>query len=244
MPDRSTLRICLWSSPRNISTALMYAFAQRPDTTVVDEPLYGYYLAQSQARHPGREEVMASMDCNGSSVVANVLLGGYPTPVVFFKHMTHHMTGGLSADFMEHMHNIFFIRDPKYILRSYAKVIEQPVLSDIGIAQQMEFVKIAQQNNYPFSILDAGELLQNPDAVLSELCNRLGIPYFSAMTQWSPGPRKEDGVWAKYWYANVHNSSGFKSPEEINEPLPEALLDVYSAALPYYQQLKLIQQKF
>ncbi|MBQ36281.1 MAG: sulfotransferase family protein, partial [Gemmatimonadaceae bacterium] len=31
-------RLCLWSGPRNISTALMYCFAQRADTQVVDEP--------------------------------------------------------------------------------------------------------------------------------------------------------------------------------------------------------------
>ena len=37
-------KICLWSGPRNISTALMYSFAQRDDTRVVDEPLYGHYL--------------------------------------------------------------------------------------------------------------------------------------------------------------------------------------------------------
>jgi len=37
------IRINLWSSPRNVSTALMYSFAQRLDTTVVDEPLYAYY---------------------------------------------------------------------------------------------------------------------------------------------------------------------------------------------------------
>lgn len=60
----STVRIALWSGPRNISTALMYAFAQRADTTVVDEPLYAHYLSTSDARryHPGAEEVIAHID--------------------------------------------------------------------------------------------------------------------------------------------------------------------------------------
>ncbi|RMF66572.1 MAG: sulfotransferase family protein, partial [Calditrichaeota bacterium] len=51
------LRLNLLSGPRNVSTALMYSFAQREDTRVVDEPLYGYYLKLSGADHPGREEV-------------------------------------------------------------------------------------------------------------------------------------------------------------------------------------------
>ncbi|MGI8649730.1 MAG: sulfotransferase family protein, partial [Rubrobacter sp.] len=33
----------MWSGPRNVSTALMYSFRQRPDTSVVDEPFYGHY---------------------------------------------------------------------------------------------------------------------------------------------------------------------------------------------------------
>ena len=49
-------RICLWSCPRNVSTALMYSFAQRRDTKVFDEPLYAHYLSESKANHPGREE--------------------------------------------------------------------------------------------------------------------------------------------------------------------------------------------
>ncbi|MGD8481270.1 MAG: sulfotransferase family protein, partial [Gammaproteobacteria bacterium] len=48
-------RVCMWSGPRNVSTAMMYSFAQRPDTRVLDEPLYGHYLKSSGARHPGRE---------------------------------------------------------------------------------------------------------------------------------------------------------------------------------------------
>jgi sulfotransferase family protein len=39
-----TVRIGVWSGPRNISTALMRAWENRPDTWVVDEPLYAHYL--------------------------------------------------------------------------------------------------------------------------------------------------------------------------------------------------------
>ncbi|MDP9438778.1 MAG: sulfotransferase family protein, partial [Actinomycetota bacterium] len=59
------LRLSVWSGPRNVSTALMYAFRQRPDTLVVDEPLYGHYLKVTQAPHPGDDEVLAAMDTDG-----------------------------------------------------------------------------------------------------------------------------------------------------------------------------------
>ncbi len=64
--------ICLWSGPRNVYTAVMYSFAQRPDTCVVDEPLYGHFLRVTGALHPGREEVMVSVDCDGDKVMMMV----------------------------------------------------------------------------------------------------------------------------------------------------------------------------
>ena len=66
-------KICLWSGPRNISTALMYSFSQRDDTRVVDEPLYGHYLLKTGVRHPGREEIMAAVNCDGNFVMKNLL---------------------------------------------------------------------------------------------------------------------------------------------------------------------------
>ncbi len=38
----TTTRIAMWSGPRNISTALMRAWENRPDCAVWDEPLDGY----------------------------------------------------------------------------------------------------------------------------------------------------------------------------------------------------------
>ena len=53
----------MWSGPRNVSTAMMYSWRQRADTTVVDEPLYAHYLVVSGREHPGRRnEVLASQD--------------------------------------------------------------------------------------------------------------------------------------------------------------------------------------
>ena len=72
-----TKRICLWSGPRNVSTALMYAFAQRSDTHVIDEPLYAHYLHNTDraTAHPGIAAVMASMSTDGERVIREVILG-------------------------------------------------------------------------------------------------------------------------------------------------------------------------
>lgn len=230
-------RICLWSSPRNVSTALMYSFAQRSDTTVVDEPLYGYFLKESRVDHPGKEEIISAMECNFEHLISNKLLGEYPTPIVFFKHMTHHMVGDISSEFMGSMFNLFFIRDPKLILNSYAKVIEKPTLNDIGIKLQKQYLDIAKAKNYSYAVLDSADLLKNPEKLLAKLCDILQIPFEKKMLAWTAGTRKEDGIWAKYWYANVHQSTGFEKYEGKEIILPKPLEKIHQEAKPYYDYL-------
>jgi hypothetical protein len=47
------IRIAMWSGPRNISTTMMRAWANRDDTVVIDEPFYAYYLKMTGIEHPG-----------------------------------------------------------------------------------------------------------------------------------------------------------------------------------------------
>ncbi|MCU0403217.1 MAG: hypothetical protein MUE99_01625 [Chitinophagaceae bacterium] len=230
-------RICLWSSPRNVSTAFMYSWAQRPDTVVVDEPLYGHYLTHSGTLHPGREEIIESMECDANKIIEQMTFGSYPKPVVFFKHMSHHMPG-LPLDWMEHMVNIFFIRHPGRIISSYAEVINKPVMDDIGIAMQWEQYQYARQKGFSTIVLDSGELLKNPEPVLKKLCDIIGIPFYNEMLQWPAGPRPEDGVWAKYWYAQVHRSTGFQQPSDNDYLIPGHLNPLYTEAMGYYDKMR------
>ena len=60
----------MWSGPRTVSTALMRSFGARPDTRVVDEPLYAHYLAVTGIDHPGRDAVIASQPTSWQAVTA------------------------------------------------------------------------------------------------------------------------------------------------------------------------------
>lgn len=231
-------RINAWSSPRNISTALMYSFAQRTDTTVVDEPLYAHYLSKTntEVEHPGTPEILASQSQDGNQVVEEVILGPYPTPVAFFKQMTHHLIV-LDEAFLGQTDHILLIRDPKAIINSYAKVIPNPSHADIGIQKQVELFRKLKKLNRLKAVLDTTQLLLNPSQVLTQLCEQLEIPFDESMLQWEAGPRKEDGVWAPYWYANVHQSTGFQpyQPKTIN--LPAQLEDLAAECEIYYKEL-------
>lgn len=219
-----------------MSTAFMYSWAQRPDTIVVDEPLYGYYLQKTGIDHPGREEIMASMDCNRDRVIANMTTGSYAKPVVFFKHMAHHM---VEVDYrmMAGFNNLFFIRNPAQVLASYSAVIERPTAADVGIEKQFELYRFAVENGYRVLVLDSGELLKDPPKVMQRLCSELDIPFEENMLQWTAGARPEDGVWAKHWYANVHRSTGFAPQKDDNRPLAPHLEPLFNQLQPIYERL-------
>lgn len=233
-----TKRICLWSGPRNISTALMYSFAQREDTTVVDEPLYAHYLSNTDARnyHPGAKEVLESQENDGQKVVDEIILGDYDTPIAFFKNMTHHLVN-LDLSFMEKTVNVILTRPPKDMLPSYAKQVKNPTMRDVGYAKHLEIVKYLKSIDKKPVIVDSKDILQYPQSRLRELCGTLGIPFDEAMLKWPAGPRKEDGVWAKYWYHNVHRSTGFRAYKAKTEPFPEELEDLLEECQEAYEEL-------
>lgn len=231
-------RINVWSSPRNISTAFMYSFAQRLDTTVVDEPLYAHYLSKtdSEAGHPGTDEVLAAQENDGNRVVQDVIFGNYATSVALFKQMTHHLIH-IDWAFMLDTMNVMLIRNPREIIYSYSKVIPNPAMQDIGVEKQLTVFDFLSKNNCLTAVVDARELLLAPRSVLSQLCVRLGLPFDENMMEWQPGPRPEDGVWAKYWYSAVHRSSGFEAYEEKKIELPPKMEALAALCQPFYDKL-------
>lgn len=233
-----TTRINVWSGPRNISTALMYCFAQRQDTRVVDEPLYAHYLSRTPAReyHPGAEEVLRSQSQDGDIVVRDVILGPCDRPVLFLKQMTHHLVA-LDLAFLAQTVNVILTRDPVDMLPSYVQQVDTPVLRDTGYPQHLELLAHLREIGQEPVILDSRETLRHPRSVLGQLCERVGIGFDEAMLSWEAGPRPEDGVWAPHWYSSVHRSTGFAPYVPKTEPFPEQLRPLLETCVPLYEEL-------
>ena len=228
-------KICLWSSPRNISTALMYSFAQRSDTTVFDEPLYAHYLKESGVLHPGREEVLLSQENDGNKVVRNILLKEHDE-VSFHKLMTHFLVN-INRSFLFELTNVLLIRNPFEIISSYAKIIPNPKMEDVGVQMQYELYCQLKEQNQLAAVLDVKELLKNPKLALQQLCERIGITFQDNMLSWELGARKEDGCWAKYWYSNVHQSTRFMPYKEKETNLKGSNLELAKLCQSYYEFL-------
>jgi hypothetical protein len=230
-------RICLWSGPRNISTTLMYSFAQRADTTVFDEPLYAHYLCNTNANeyHPGADDVIASQENDGQKVI-DMMIGVHAKPVVFFKNMTHHLLA-LDRTFMKDVVNVILTRDPKEMIPSFAKVIDNPTIADIGYKLHTELIEYFEKEGINYIVLDSKKILLNPKKVLSEFCNRIGIEFYSSMLNWQAGARKEDGSWARFWYENVHKSTGYIPYKPKTSPFPKNLIPLLKDCQPHYDKI-------
>jgi len=227
-------RIAMWSGPRTVSTALMRSWENRPDTVVVDEPLYAFYLDRTGLDHPGREQVMASQPASWREVIRQLTDGPLPPgrPVCYAKHMTHHLLPEVDRDALAPLRHAFLIRDPAELLASYARVRATPALDDLGLWQQAEIF-----DRFGGPVIDSRDLLDRPEVILRALCAALGVPFSERMLAWPAGPRDTDGVWAPYWYDSVCRSTGFGRYQPPGQPLPAPLVPLAERCRPYYERL-------
>src|SRR3954452_2155115 len=229
--------LAMWSGPRNISTALMRSWENRPDSRVVDEPLYAYYLDQTGLNHPGREEVIVAGETDWKLVVAE--LTAPPEHGVYYqKHMTHHLIPQLPRDWISSLTNVLLIRDPVEVVASYVRSRADVVAADIGLVQQTELYDLLGE---AVPVIDSADFLRDPEGYLRWLCDFAGLPFTDAMLSWPAGPRDSDGVWASYWYDAVIASTGFEPYRSREVSLDGAALRAAEESRPHYARLHAVR---
>ncbi|MCL3881626.1 sulfotransferase [Marivita sp. GX14005] len=232
------MKLAMWSGPRNLSTAMMYAFAQRRDFDVWDEPFYGPYLWMTGLAHPMREEILQSRPEDAETVEQRLMS---PQPVgrhVYHKHMCQHMIDGMPRAFMGECVNVFLIRHPARVTASFAKGYPQVTAEDIGFRQQAELYDEAIALGQQPIVIDSADIRRDPEAMLRALCDAVGLGWDPAMLSWPAGPKPYDGVWAPVWYRSLHRTTGFAGPEGDLPPMSGRLKDVANEAMPYYARMK------
>ncbi len=236
----SGTRIAMWSGPRNISTAMLRAWGNRPDTWVVDEPLYAHYLTQVSVGHPGVDEVIAHQENDWRKVVETIT-GPVPEgrAIYYQKHMAHHWLPHLQGDWLLKLRNAFLIRHPAEMLPSLTAKMGPPQLADTGLPQQVALLRfIRERTGTTPPVLDSEDILRDPRAALARFCDVVGVPFLEQMLSWPPGRRETDGVWAKYWYDAVEKSTGFEPYRPRERTVPAALQPLLEECLPYYEELR------
>lgn len=225
----------MWSGPRNISTAMLYSFKQRQDTAVFDEPFFGCFLKKTGVWRPSREEVLQSMELDPDKVFKRINSFD-EKPNVFLKNMANHMEG-LNFEKIMNWKNIILLRHPLKVLNSYTKHIESPSTLDLAYLHQLKIIDFLQERGREFLIVNSDKICESPKTELQKICKFLELGFSEDMLSWEKGPIKEDGVWAKYWYHNVHNSTGFSKKTSPIKELNENLKEIYEESLNHYHQI-------
>ncbi|MGB8326171.1 MAG: hypothetical protein WCE48_01190 [Steroidobacteraceae bacterium] len=238
-PAAETLRLAMWSGPRNVSTALMRSWGNRPDTFVIDEPLYAHYLLATGRDHPGRDEVIAHHETDCRKVAASLHWPVPPGVRIFYqKHMAHHLLPDIGREWLDGLTHAFLIRDPREMLLSLDQKLEHIDLPDTGLPQQLEvFEHVLRTTGATPPVVDAQDLLRNPRAVLGRLCDAVGVEFSEQMLSWPAGRRDTDGIWARYWYDQVERSTGFTLWRARSGELAAPLVELERQCRPIYERL-------
>ena len=227
------MRICMWSGPRNLSTAMMRSFGARADMQVMDEPFFAPFLAATGKSHPGREETLAGCETDPDKVA--IACAAEPANGhIFQKHMPHHMLENFPMDWAAGAKHFFLIREPARVIASYLKGRETFDLADLGFGPQR---KLWERLGRP-PVIDSLDILRAPEAALRRLCTAIDLPYDPAMLSWAAGPRAADGPWAPYWYHSVERSTGFAPPPKNSPVLGAEYADILAACEADYAALK------
>ncbi|KAF7078751.1 hypothetical protein CFC21_083133 [Triticum aestivum] len=226
-----------WSAPRSLSTSLMYSFSERDDMDVLDEPLYANFLRVTGVDRPYRQELLSKMDPDGNKVVKEVIFGPGEKAYRYCKHIAKQRLPNLTGDLMKKGKHFILIRNPMNILPSFDKVVP-PSFLELGVAELVAIYSELCELGSPPPVIDADDLRRDPEAVLSGLCEDLGIPFQPQMLKWKAGPRDFDGIWAPWWYESVHTSTGFSKSRRYPMTFPFALYDLLEQSLPFYNMLK------
>lgn len=236
------MRIAMWSGPRNLSTAMMYAFGARSDCAVVDEPFYGPYLRMTGLEHPMRSEILASQPATGEEVEAT-LIGSIPAqkPHFYQKHMTQHMVPGMPRNWIKDAVNVFLIRHPARVIASFGAKWDGFGLEDIGFTQQTELFDYVQALGQTPVVIDSADIRRDPEGMLRKLCDAIGLEFDPAMLSWPEGGHPSDGVWAAHWYGAVHQSRGFAPAEGALPALTGTAAELLEQALPHYERLERVK---
>ena len=229
--------IFMWSGPRNLSTALMRSFENRKDTYVLDEPFYAYYLKKTGLNHPMKKEIINHYPVSQKKIIKLITSKPENEKIFYQKHMTQHIIKNTNLDWIRNGYNCFLISHPAKVINSYIKKNSLRNIDDIGFKKQFKIFNKVKKNNLNFIVINADNILINPNKTIKKLCKLLKIKFSKKMLSWPKGKRSSDGIWSKVWYKNVELSNTFSKYRKEKINVPKKYKKIYEESLKYYNQM-------
>jgi hypothetical protein len=226
--------LALWSAPRCRSTAFFRMMLERGDFTVLHEPFshvidFGAFDAGCGIVHSVRELIDALRRLSLREQI-------------FFKDTTDSRCPDLlgDVDFLRDATHTFLIRHPKEAIASHYDLDPNLGRDEIGFAWLHEiYSAVREVTGEDPIVLDAQDLVRDPEETVREYCRRIGIPFIIEAMSWRADLLD---IWRpnERWYTNVSQSSGFElrrtSPSVDVEAHPR-LAELLAYHLPFYEEM-------
>jgi hypothetical protein len=204
----------------------------------VDEPLFGAFLNATGAEHPARDESLVARAVDWREAVESLF---EPLPegirVFYQKQHVHHLAPVVDRSWISRLHNVFLIRDPWRVVASYVKIRPNFTIEDIAVREQLALFQELSDSGAKPVVIDADDLLLDPESYLKRLCETVGVSFDTRMLAWEPGPRETDGPWGEHWYKSLWDSTGFYALRPRAEVFEKHARAIAEEALPYYETL-------
>uniref|UniRef100_A0A1I8GSR1 Sulfotransfer_1 domain-containing protein n=2 Tax=Macrostomum lignano TaxID=282301 RepID=A0A1I8GSR1_9PLAT len=252
----------LWAVPRSISTAFFRAMENHPNTRVYLEPYSkAYYFGPERvssryADQPVQEE------CTFLSVKNTLESAGSASPdkQVFVKDMAYYLYGNKYEPkelLPSGYRHTFLVRDPHKTVKSLYKMSINTQLTgwdsfdehEIGFKELWSLYELIQTiEDEPPIVIDADDLLQQPEDYFKAYCSRIGLPYEPSMLKWDAA---RDSIAAKDewagWFEGVLGTTSFVKPlarkRQPSIDLPDYVMLSIERNLPYYHNFLAVKTR-
>jgi hypothetical protein len=218
---------------------------QRGDHQVVNEPFgpSAYYSAERifffASPVAPREEFRYGR-------VLGTLLAQAQTGPLFVKDFALHVLPVADEAFLSHFAHSFLIRDPAEAIPSFLSKLPQATVDEIGYeAQHTLFERVSRLLGRPPPVIDADDLLRDPEKVVRAYCAAVNIPFVPKSLSWEPPGDSRDLEWwdGAAWHEHLRTTRGFEAPSAkarryANLDEDENLKKLYEASLPFYEKLR------
>lgn len=233
--------IATWAHPRSLSTAFERMVRERGDFVVLHEPFsFQYYYSEQGKTGPHlSDEMTYPKEYRGTTDYIQSLAESFD---VYFKDISYHCYDKLISDrqFLGKLKNTFIIRDPALTIASHFAMNQEVTVGEIGYWHLHGiFKRVCDLTGEVPPVIDADELLSDPDGVIQAFCRAVGIPYLERSLSWNAGHLESWDTWRR-WHRDAATSTGFRQIRKNYVRTVEndvTLKSYYDYHLPYYQEL-------
>ncbi|XP_064626335.1 uncharacterized protein LOC135487016 isoform X2 [Lineus longissimus] len=233
-------KVFLWAVPRSISTAFFRAMMTSADIKVMLEPFArSYYFGSQRVSHRYKSQpINDGCTFHDIKLLCEKEAADSLAPTLFVKDMAYYLVNKLDEPtyIPEGFQHTFLIRNPRRAVTSLYKLSLNESLTgwdhfdeaEVGFKELVQMFDLVKNKlgQTPF-VIDADDLLANPEKMLRAYCSKTGIKYEDSMVNWESTP-PDMSVFQEWmpWFEGTLKSTAFRTT-----PIPPKKSDMMKGGI-------------